>query len=80
MRIEEFLGVIKAGGRLAGGQSTRARKNKQTSEAAKKKMQMLNLYVCRREQRRRRKTHSGGTGRAKGQSRSSSSRLGATAK
>lgn len=50
---------------------TRAGKNKQTSEAAKKKMQMLNLYVCRREQGRRRKTQSGGTGRAKGQSCSS---------
>lgn len=75
------LGVIKARGRLAGRQTTRAGKNKQTSEAAKKKMQMLNLYVCTREQRRRRrKTHSGGTGRAKGQSGSSSRRLGPTAK
>lgn len=45
---------------------TRAGKNKQTSEAAKKEMQMLNLYVCRREQGRRRKTQSGGTGGAKG--------------
>lgn len=56
---------------MGGRQMTRAGKNKQTSEAAKKKMQMLNLYVCRREQGRRRKTHSGGTGRAKGQRRGS---------
>lgn len=74
------LAIIKAGGRLVGRQTTRAGKNKQMSEAAKEKMQMLNLYVCRREQRRRRKTHSAGTGGAKGRSCSSSSRLGPTAK